>query len=119
MIKRIGTASVYVTNQDKAIEFWTKKVGFEVRRDTPMAPDARWIEVGPAGAESCLVLYPRAIMPGWEQMKPSIVFISDNALKDYETLKANGVRVEEPQKLPFGTFVKFADNDGNEFVLKG
>ncbi len=62
MIQTIATAAVYVEDQQKALAFWTQQVGFEVHREKPMGPDASWIEVGPAGAASCLVLYPRSMM---------------------------------------------------------
>jgi lactoylglutathione lyase len=58
MIRKIATATVYVEDQTKAVEFWTKQVGFKIKREKAMGPEARWIEVGPADAESCLVITP-------------------------------------------------------------
>lgn len=40
---------------------------------------ARWIEVGLANAQSRLVLFPRTMMPDWDQRKPSVVFLCDDA----------------------------------------
>ena len=62
MIQKIATAAVYVEDQQKAVAFWTEQVGFVVHREKPMGPVARWIEVGPPGAASCLVLYPKAML---------------------------------------------------------
>ncbi|AIE59048.1 VOC family protein [Bacillus methanolicus] len=120
MITKIATAAVYVEDQQKAKAFWTEKVGFEVFRETPMGPGGSWLEVGPKGAETALVLYPKAMMKGWEQMKPSIVFVCDDIQSTYEKMKANGVQFEgEPKQMQWGTFVTFLDEDGNTFVLKG
>jgi lactoylglutathione lyase len=47
MIRKIATAAVYVDDQHKAVEFWTKQIGFEVHRQQPMGPQGSWIEVGP------------------------------------------------------------------------
>jgi hypothetical protein len=58
MIRKIATAAVYIEDQQSAVQFWTKQVGFEVRRERPMGPNARWIEVGPPGADSILAAYP-------------------------------------------------------------
>lgn len=119
MIQRIATAAVYVEDQKRAVDFWMNKVGFELRADRPMTPEASWIEVAPPGAESCLVLYPRALMTTWAEMKPSIVFVCDDARKTYDEMKSRGVHfLEQPQQMAWGTFVRFADDDGNEFLLK-
>lgn len=118
MIKKIATQAVYVEDQQKALTFWTEQVGFEVRANHPMGPNAFWIEVAPQGAESCLVLYPKSMMNDWAERKPSIVFETDDIDKTYEQLKANGVNIEEPMDLPFSRFTKFYDLDGNWFGLK-
>ena len=78
MITQIGTTAVYVSDQKAAEEFWTQQVGFEVAARKEMGPGAFWLEVRPKGAQSALVLYPRAAMKEWEEMKPSIVFQCDN-----------------------------------------
>ena len=53
-------------------------------------------------------------------MKPSIVFQCDDIDGTYERMKANGVKfLEAPNKMPWGTYARFADEDGNEFLLKG
>ena len=40
MITHIATVAVYVDDQEKAEEFWTKQVGFETKRKEPMGPQA-------------------------------------------------------------------------------
>ncbi|MCM3556951.1 MULTISPECIES: VOC family protein [Brevibacillus] len=120
MIKKIATVAVYVADQAKAREFWTEKVGFVVHRDEPMTPNASWLEVGPEGAESHLVIYPKAMMPGSEQMKASIVFECEDIDKAYQEMSQRGVIfLEEPKKMAWGSFARFKDADGNEFLLKG
>jgi lactoylglutathione lyase len=119
MIKKIATAAVYVEDQERASRFWTEKMGFDLRTKNEMAPGIYWIEVAPPGAESALVLYPRRMMQDWESRKRSIVFLCDDARKAYVELSAKGVNfTEEPKTMPFGTFVSFKDDDGNEFLLK-
>ena len=41
MLTCVGTVTVQVTDQDKAVEFYTRKLGFEVRTDQPMGPNQR------------------------------------------------------------------------------
>ena len=56
-----------------------------------MGPHGAWIEVGPAGAQSCLVLYPRSMMADSAERKPSIVFTCDDIEQIYQELAARGV----------------------------
>jgi lactoylglutathione lyase len=120
MITRIATVAVYVEDQDKAEEFWTRQVGFEVKRRDKMGPQASWLEIGPRGGTTNLVIYPRSMMRDWREMKPSLVFGCDDFEATYENLKGNGVEfLEEPKKMPWGTYAQFRDLDGNVFLLKG
>jgi len=118
MILYIKTQAVYVTDQKRAQDFYTRQLGFEVRKNLPMEPNANWIEVAPPGAQSCLVLYPRAMMRGWEQMKPSIVFKVADMAATVKELSGRGVEfVEKPKDMPWGIYAKIADPDHNEFLL--
>jgi lactoylglutathione lyase len=120
MITRIATQAVYVTDQAEAERFWTQKVGFMVAERRDMGNGSAWLEVGPIGAETNLVLYPRDLMQGWEQKQSSIVFASDDIEADYARLAANGVEVGDPPKrMAWGSFATFKDPDGNVFLLKG
>jgi len=118
MIGPIKTVGVYVENQQSSLEFWTRKIGFVVRRTLPMGPGAQWIEISPPDGQSSLVLYPRAMMPGWERMLPSVVFHCADVESFCKKLESAGVRITmQPTPLPWGNFAKFADPDGNEFGL--
>ena len=119
MITRIATAAVYVDDQQKAADFWTTQVGFEVRMDKAMGPEAKWIELGPRGAQSCIVIYPKSMMADWAERKPSIVFESENLRATYEEMRSRGVEfMQEPQDMPWGPFAIFLDPEGNWFGLR-
>jgi lactoylglutathione lyase len=126
MLTNIGTITVQVTDQDKALEFYTQKLGFEKRSDEPMGANQRWIEVAPPGAQTRILLYkatPEA--PGAASYreaqanigKPTgMVLEVDDIEATFAQLKANGVSIEqEPQKQPWGWWGVFADQDGNTY----
>jgi predicted enzyme related to lactoylglutathione lyase len=118
MINAVQSVALYVESQQQALEFYTQKLGFDVRRNESMGTRGSWIEVGPPGAETCLVLYPRSLMPNWKELKPSVVFKCDNVHGTCQELAARGVRIsEQPREMAWGTYAKFADPDGNEFLL--
>ncbi len=124
MLTNIGTITVQVTDQDKALEFYTQKLGFEKRADMPMGPGQRWIEVAPPGAHTRILLYKATPeMPGassYEAAKAAIgkmtgmVLEVDDIVATFARLKANGVPiVDEPKQQPWGWWGAFADQDGN------
>src|SRR5262249_18140170 len=57
MIKGIKFASIPVRDQDKALEFYTKKLGFKIITDSPFDGTQRWIELGLQRSETKLVLF--------------------------------------------------------------
>src|SRR5215208_3860661 len=118
MIKAIKFASVPVRDQDKALAFYTEKLGFKVAADIPFDATRRWIELRLPRAETKLVLF---TAPGQEQMIGSfmnIAFVTDDVEATAKEMKARGVEfVQDPQKADWGTSAIFKDVDGNQFVL--
>ncbi|MBA2448447.1 MAG: VOC family protein [Chloroflexi bacterium] len=108
-------------HQDKALDFYVNKLGFEKREDVPMDDQGnRWIEVAPPGGETRVVL-----VRGYGDWTPEKVgqfnsntFETDDIQKTYEALKGRGVEfTQEPKQEFWGTYAMFLDQDGNSFVL--
>ena len=118
MIKAIKFVSVPVRNQDAALEFYTKKLGFKVITDAPFDGTQRWIELGIPRADTRLVLF---TAEGQEKMLGgfmNISFMADDVEATAKEMKARGVEfVQDPEKADWGTAAIFKDGDGNRFVL--
>ena len=118
MIKGIKFVSVPVTDQQRALEFYTKKLGMRVLTDQPFDDTQRWIELGFPRAGTGLVLFTAR---GQETMIGgfmNISFTADDVEATAKELKAQGVEfVQEPQKADWGTAAIFKDADGNKFVM--
>ena len=118
MIKAIKFASIPVTDQDRALDFYTKKLGLRVITDSPFSSSQRWIELGIPRAETKLVLF---TAEGQEKMIGgfmNVTFMTDDVEETANEMKAKGVEfVQEPQKADWGTAAIFKDVDGNQFVL--
>jgi len=126
VLTRVGTITVQVSDQDKALEFYTQKLGFEVRADQPMGPNQRWIEVAPPGAQTRILLYKATPeMPGapsYDEARARIgtptpmVLETDDIVATFAELRSRGVRiVDEPKRQPYGWWGVFADQDGNTY----
>jgi catechol 2,3-dioxygenase-like lactoylglutathione lyase family enzyme len=130
---RIGSAQLWVHDQDEALAFYTQKLGMEVHADVtlPELDGFRWLAVGPAGQDVSIVLMAipgQPVMDGETQRKVSelmgmgfagtVFFTSDDVRGDYERLRARGVEfTEPPEERPYGIDCGFRDPSGNNFRL--
>ena len=118
MIKGIKFVSVPVTDQQRALEFYTKALGMRVLTDQPFDDTQRWIELGFSRAGTGIVLF---TAKGQEKMIGgfmNISFTADDVEATAREMKGRGVEfVQEPEKADWGTAAIFKDPDGNQFVL--
>jgi uncharacterized glyoxalase superfamily protein PhnB len=133
MIK-VGNAQVWVHDQDVALEFYTKKLGMEVRSDVtlPEMGGFRWLTVAPPGQDDIAIVL--MAIPGPPLMDAAtadqvrdlmgkgfagtIFLVTDNCQKSYEELSARGVEfTDAPEERPYGIDAGFRDPSGNSFRL--
>ena len=120
MIKRIKFISIPVLDQERALAFYTEKLGFRVFTDQPFNDKQRWIELTIPGAATSVVLF---TPEGQENRIGTFLNSSwevDDVAKTYQQLAANGVEFDgPPQNQPWGTFVIMKDSEGNSICLAG
>jgi lactoylglutathione lyase len=113
-ITDMRTVGVPVADQDRALDFYLDKLGFEKRLDTPVPQfGGRWIEVAPAGAAITIALVPQreAVPTGVET---GIRFTTADAAAVHADLQARGVDVGELLRWPgVPPMFKIRDHDGN------
>ncbi len=121
MIDAIATICVFVNDQDKAKAFYTEKLGFEVRQDSPMGP-SRWLAVAPKGARTEVILY--KLDENWEHYRQvmgksqALTFNVTDMTALHADLKSKGVRItQEPDPQPWGTYMMILDQDDNALLL--
>jgi predicted enzyme related to lactoylglutathione lyase len=108
---------MYVSDQDRAPDFYVGTLGFEKLRDEPMSPESRWIEVAPEGSTASLTLVTwfGSMPPGSPQ---GLVVATEDIRTTHEELLARGVPFYfPPTEMPGGTQAVFSDPDGNGPVL--
>jgi catechol 2,3-dioxygenase-like lactoylglutathione lyase family enzyme len=118
-IGRVSTVMVPVADQDRAIEFYTEKLGFEKRNDTPFGDGNRWVEVAPAGAATTVALVQP--MEGQETgIESRVALASADIDADHAALRERGVDVD-PEVMRMGGPVPpmffFRDQDGNRLLI--
>jgi lactoylglutathione lyase len=113
---------LYVNDQDRAAEFWTKKIGFQVISEEDGEEDMRWIEIAPTKeAQTSIILHNKEVVarmsPEVNLGSPSLMFFSDNLEQLYQDFKDKNVVVGELVTLPFGKVFNFADEEDNYFAV--
>ena len=118
MIKAVKFVSIPVKDQDRALEFYTRKLGFKVMTDSPFDGKQRWIELSIPRADTRVVLF---TADGHEKMIGgfmNITFVADDVEATAKEMKDKGVEfVQDAKKADWGTAAIFKDVDGNRFVL--
>lgn len=116
----VSVVSVYVSDQDRALDFFVNKLGFEKTMDGPFGEGERWIEVKPPEGQTTINLY-KASEPGARPGQFSAVsFYSDNVKATIEEMRSRGVEItEDPNEQPWGVQAQFKDPDGNGYVIVG
>jgi catechol 2,3-dioxygenase-like lactoylglutathione lyase family enzyme len=118
VITQIKFVSLPTSDQDRALTFYTEKLGFKVLTDQQFNDKQRWIELMVGGSETRFVLF----TPDGHEDRIGTFFngalACDDVEKTYEELKSKGVEfLGEPKREHWGTFAMFKDPDGNQFVL--
>jgi predicted enzyme related to lactoylglutathione lyase len=133
MIK-IANAQLWVHDQDEALDFYTKKLGWEVRNDVTVAElgNFRWLTVAPPNQDDFAVVL--MAIPGAPVLDPetadqvrdlmgkgfagTVFLTTDDCRASYEELKARGVEfTEAPEERPYGIDCGFRDPSGNAMRL--
>lgn len=126
MLKNLIYVTVYVSDQTRALTFYTDQLGLEKRTDA-IGPEGRFLTVAPEDASVEIVLWPHRSPQGPEGLPdpgavvPGPVFVeSDDLVKDFEVLRSRGVIFVEPEPTPypFGLRVAALDPDGNRVELR-
>ena len=117
--------SILVDDYDRAIAFYTKKLGFKLVEDTVLSDTKRWVLVKPEGSEGCALLLAKAANEAQTQrigdQTGGRVFLflqTDNFERDYQHLIDNNiVIIREPSDEAYGKVAVFADLYGNLWDL--
>jgi predicted enzyme related to lactoylglutathione lyase len=118
MITNVKFVSIPTSDQDRALAFWTEKVGFTLMSDQPFSDTQRWIELAIGNSPTRFVLF---TPEGQEDRIGSFMngaLACDDVEATHRQLSERGVEfVSPPARQHWGSFAIFRDPDGNQFVL--
>jgi len=120
--------ALVVKDYDEAIDFYTKKLHFNLIEDTYQPEqDKRWVVVSPPGSDGVTLLLARASNQEQEafigRQTGGRVFLflnTDDFWRDYNDMKSKGIKfVRDPRKQEYGMVAVFEDLYGNLWDLLG
>ena len=114
---KLELVAVPVSDVDRAKAFYTDKAGFHADHDYTVSDEIRFVQLTPPGS-ACSIAVGRGLVdatPGSVQGLQLVVTDIDQARGE---LAARGVEVSDVQKFPWGSFVFFADPDGNRWAVQ-
>jgi catechol 2,3-dioxygenase-like lactoylglutathione lyase family enzyme len=118
MIRGVKFVSIPVGDQDRALAFYTEKLGFQIATDQPFDEHQRWIELRIPGADTRLVLFTPDAHKDRVGTWSHVTFHADDVEAAYRVYASRGVEfLGPPQREPWGTFALLKDPDGNVMVL--
>src|SRR5262245_3613161 len=124
MLQQVTYVTLFVRDQDKALDFYVNTLGFEKRQDFPQGK-SRFVTVGLKGQDLQVVLWPGTPGKADEKAGPipgtGIIDTSDLDV-EFERLKSHGVEFVEKKPIvyPNGAgYVNLTDPDGNRLSLRG
>jgi predicted enzyme related to lactoylglutathione lyase len=122
MLDRLVYISLLVSDQDKALDYYSNVLGFEKRVDAPTTDGPRFLSVGLAGQDFELVLWPGT--PGQAQpvqgrVPATYTIATSDCRQAVEELESRGVEFDMGVlEYPWGWVAPFQDPDGNRLQLR-
>ena len=114
---KIELVAIPVTDVDRAKKFYVDQVGFKADHDYQVNENLRFVQLTPPGSACSIVLGTGITdMDPGSQRGVQVVVADVAAARD--SLLANGVQASDIDVQPWGSFVSFADPDGNKWTLQ-
>jgi catechol 2,3-dioxygenase-like lactoylglutathione lyase family enzyme len=117
MQMKLELVPVPISDVDRAIAFYTEKIGFNLDHDHQVNEQLRFVQLTPPGS-ACSI----AIGTGLTEMAPGSIkglqMVIPDAQAAREELLGRGAEVSEVDVQPWGSFVYFSDPDGNTWALQ-
>jgi catechol 2,3-dioxygenase-like lactoylglutathione lyase family enzyme len=125
MNRRLVHISILVDDYDRAIEFYTQKLDFDLITDERLTEKKRWVLVKPKGNGDCSILLAKADGENQEKMighqaggRVFLFMTTDNFDRDFMNLKKQNIKiVREPSDEVYGRVTVFEDLYGNKWDL--
>ncbi|MFF6790691.1 VOC family protein [Streptomyces filamentosus] len=113
---KLELIGVPVTDVDRAKAFY-ERVGFHADHDVTVSEEIRFVQMTPPGS-ACSIAFGKGITEMAPGSLDNMQVVVDDIERAHAELTARGVEAGEIEDLPWGSFVYFADPDGNRWAVQ-
>jgi catechol 2,3-dioxygenase-like lactoylglutathione lyase family enzyme len=113
---KLELVTIPVTDVDRAKAFYVEQAGFHADHDHAVSDELRFVQLTPPGS-ACSIAVGTGLTTSPPGSAQAQLVVAD-ARAAHDELAARGVDVTEVQELPWGSFVFFADPDGNRWAVQ-
>ena len=106
-----------VSDVERAIEFYAKKLGFHLDQDHTISDQLRFVQLTPPGS-ACSIAIGKGLTDAAPGSVRGMQVVVKNARQAHQELTDRGVEVSDVEEHPWGTFVYFSDPDGNAWSVQ-
>jgi uncharacterized glyoxalase superfamily protein PhnB len=122
MLEKLLYTTLFVTDQDRALDFYTNVLGFDKTVDAPTADGSRFLSVGLNGQDFQLILWPGTpgqAEPVQGRVPATYTIETEDCRTAFEELKSRGVNFEtDVLEYPWGSIAIFEDPEGNRLQIR-
>ncbi|MFF0555653.1 VOC family protein [Streptomyces sp. NPDC020472] len=113
---KLELIGVPVTDIDRAKAFY-ERVGFHADHDVTVSDEIRFVQMTPPGS-ACSIAFGKGITEMTPGSLDNMQVVVADIEKAHADLTARGIEVSEIDDRPWGSFVHFADPDGNRWSVQ-
>jgi predicted enzyme related to lactoylglutathione lyase len=114
---KLELVAIPVSDVDRAKAFYTDQVGFSADHDHTVSDEMRFVQLTPPGS-ACSIALGKGIVETAPGSVAGLQLVVSDIHAAHAQLTERGVEVGEVQDLPWGSFVFFADPDGNRWSVQ-
>jgi len=114
---KLELVAIPVSDVDRAKEFYVDQVGFVADHDHEVSDEVRFVQLTPPGS-ACSIAFGRGVSDAAPGSVQGMQMVVSDIHAAQAALAARGVQVSDVQEFPWGSFVFFADPDGNGWAVQ-
>ena len=114
---KLELVAIPVSDVDRAKAFYTEQTGFNADHDHTVSDEIRFVQLTPPGS-ACSICIGRGITDAEPGSVRGMQIVVPDIHAARAELAGRGAEVSEVEVFPWGSFVFFADPDGNRWALQ-
>jgi catechol 2,3-dioxygenase-like lactoylglutathione lyase family enzyme len=114
---KLELVAIPVSDVDRAKAFYVERAGFVADHDHTISDEVRFVQLTPRGS-ACSIALGKGVTDATPGSVQGLQMVVADIEAAHAELVERGVDVSDVQVFPWGSFVFFADPDGNRWAVQ-